>query len=80
MSKAMSCPANRTTNYESFTNVTICHYCVRENWDWMWDIVVLDYFEVGDPTAGLFLLWEILVLDYFAVGDSTAGLFCFGRF
>ena len=40
----------------------------------MWEIVVLDYFEVGDSTAGLFLLWEILVLDYFAVGDSDAGL------
>ena len=50
----------------------------------MWEIVVLDYFEVGDSTAGLFccgrlwywtiLLWEILLLDFFAVGDSDAGL------
>ena len=84
MSKAMSCPANRTTNYESFTNITICHCCVWENWDWMWEIVVLDYFEVGDSTAGLFccgrlwywtiLKWEILLLDFCEVGDSDAGL------
>ena len=68
----------------SFTNITFCHCCVWENWDWMWEIVVLDYFEVGDSTAGLFccgrlwywtiLLWEILLLDFFAVGDSDAGL------
>ena len=54
MSKAMSCPANRTTNYESFTNITISHWFVLENWNWMWEIVVVDYFEVGDFTAGLF--------------------------
>jgi hypothetical protein len=50
----------------------------------MWEIVVLDYFEVGDSTAGLFccgrlwywtiLKWEILLLDFFEVGDSDAGL------
>ena len=50
----------------------------------MWEIVGLDYFEVGDSTAGLFycgklwywtiLLWEILLLDFLAVGDSDAGL------
>ena len=50
----------------------------------MWEVVVLDYFEVGDSTAGLFclwrlwywtiLMWEILLLDFFAVGDSDAGL------
>jgi hypothetical protein len=49
----------------------------------MWEIVVLDYFEVGGSTAGLFrcgrlwywtiLKWEILLLDFFAVGDSDAG-------
>ena len=41
----------------------------------MWEIVVLDYFEVEDSTPGLFLLWEIVVLDYFEVGDSDTGLF-----
>ena len=50
----------------------------------MWEIVVLDYFVVGDSTAGLFccgrlrywtiLLWDIILLDFFAVGDSDAGL------
>ena len=65
-------------------NITFCHCCVWENWDWMWEIVVLDYFEVGDSTAGLFclwrlwywtiLMWEILLLDFFAAGDSDAGL------
>ena len=52
----------------------------------MWKILVLDYFEVGDSTAGLFcrgrlwywtiLKWEILLLDFFAVGDCGTGLFC----
>ena len=39
-----------------------CYIC-----DWtilMWEIVVLDYFDVGDSTAGLF-----------DVGDSATGLF-----
>ena len=50
----------------------------------MWEILLLDFFDVGDSTAGLFcygrlcywtiLLWEILLLDFFAVGDSDAGL------
>ena len=53
----------------SFTNITFCHCCVWENWNWMWKIVVLDYFEVGDSTAGLF-----------CCGDFGTGLFCCGRF
>ena len=70
---------DQITSENSFTNVTFCHCCVWENWDWMWEIVVL-----GDSTAGLFclwrlwywtiLMWEILLLDFFAVGDSDAGL------
>ena len=35
----------------------------------MWEIVVLDYFEVGDS-----------LLDFFAVGDCGTGLFFCGRF
>ena len=35
----------------------------------MWEIVVLDYFEVRDCTAG-----------FCAVGDCGTGLFCCGRF
>ena len=47
----------------------------------MWEIVVLDYFEVGDSTAGhfccgrlwywTFLLWEILLLDFLASGQMN---------
>ena len=47
----------------------------------MWEVVVLDYFEVGDSTAGLFcrgrfwywtiLLWEILMLDFLASGQMN---------
>ena len=50
----------------------------------LWEILLLDFFDMGDSTAGLFccrrlwywtiLLWEILLLDFFAVGDSDAGL------
>ena len=50
----------------------------------LWEILLLDFFDVGDSTVGLFccgrlcywtiLLWEILLLDFFAVGDSDAGL------
>ena len=60
---------DQITFENSFTNVTFCHCCVWENWDWMWEIVVLDYFDVGDSTAG-----------FFAVGDFGTGLFCCGRF
>ena len=61
-----------------------CHTVAQLDYFDVWEIVVLDYFEVGDSTAGLFclwrlwywtiLMWEILVLDFFAVGDSDAGL------
>ena len=74
----------QATFEKSFKNITFCHCCVWENWDWILETVVLDYFEVGDSTAGLFccgrlcywtfLLWEILMLDFFVVGDSDAGL------
>ena len=47
----------------------------------MWEIVVLDYFEVGDSTAGLFwsgrfcywtfLKWKILMLDFLASGQMN---------
>ena len=36
-----------------------------------WEILVLDYFAVGDSTAGLFFLWEILMLDFLASGQMN---------
>ena len=68
-----------------------CHCCVWENgtgcgrlWYWTilrWEILLLDFFAVGDCGTGLFccgrfycwtfLLWEIVVLDYFASGQMN---------
>ena len=66
-------------NKHTFVVFSFCYWTIL-----MWEIVVLDYFEVGDSTAGLFccgrlwywtiLKWEILLLDFFEVGDSDAGL------
>ena len=69
MSKAMSCPAHRTTNYESFTNI---------------QFVTVVFGKIGTGCGRLWywtiLRWEILLLDFFAVGDCSTGLFCCGRF
>ena len=50
----------------------------------LWEILLLDFFAVGDCGTGLFcfgrfhcwtfLLWEIPLLDFFTVGYSDAGL------
>ena len=66
---------------KQFSLVLLCsgRFCY---WTFLlWEIVVLDYFALGDSTAGLFccgrfycwtfLPWEILILDFLASGQMN---------
>ena len=54
----------------------------------MWEILLLDFFAVGDCVTGLFccgrfycwtfLLWEILMLDFLASGQMNRQAFQIG--